>query len=42
MFIVQECSVRVSYCVSLLVVDMYCGDKITRAYRGVNDDVAIE
>jgi len=37
-----RCSVRVGYCVSLLFVAMDCGDRIVRAYRGVNEDVAID
>ena len=37
-----ERSVRVGYCVSLLAVYMECGDRIARAYCGVNEDVAIE
>ena len=37
-----RCSVRVGYCVSQVVVDIECGDGIVKAYRGANDDVAIE
>ena len=33
-------TVLVGCCVLLLVVTMKCGDEITRAYRGVNEDVA--
>jgi len=35
-------SVRVGYCVSLLVDDMECGDGVVRVCGGVNEDVAIE
>jgi len=35
-------SVRVGYCVSQVDVDVECGDDIVRAYRGANEDVAIE
>ena len=34
--------VRLSYRALLLVVDMECEEEIARAYRGDNDDVAIE
>jgi len=34
--------VRVSYCVSVLVIAMECGGGIVRMYPGVNEDVAIE
>ena len=37
-----RCFVRVGYCVSLLVVNLECGGVVVRAYRWVNDDVAIE
>jgi len=36
-----RCSVRVGCCVLSFVVDMECGDDIARAYRGVNEGVAI-
>ena len=35
-------SVHVFCCVSLLAVDKDCGEGNTRAYREVNEDVAIE
>ena len=34
-------SVRVGYCVLAIVVAMDCGGEVTRAYRGVNEDLAI-
>ena len=39
---VERCSVRVGYYVLLLVVAMKYGEGIAKAYRGVNEDVAIE
>ena len=35
-------SERVGYFVELIVVDMECGEEIVRAYRGLNEDVAVE
>ena len=40
--VVEKWSVRLGYCASLLVVNMKCGGEIVRAYRRVNEDVAIE
>ena len=37
----RKCSVRIGCSVSLLVVEMGCGDGNVRVYRGANDDVAI-
>jgi len=37
-----KCSVRVGYCLLLLVVAIESGDGIERAYRRANEDVAIE
>ena len=37
-----KCSVRVGYCVSLLVIAMKCGDEILERKRGANEDVAIK
>ena len=34
--------VRVDYGVSTLVVAMECAEEVVGAYRGVNEDVAIE
>ena len=36
-----RCFVRVRYYVSQVVVDMECGDRVVRAYRGANEDVAM-
>ena len=35
-------TVRVSYDVLQILVAIECGDRIARAYRATNDDVAIE
>jgi len=40
--VLGRCSVRVSFCVSLLAVDKECIRGIVRACGGVNDNVAIE
>ena len=40
--ILERSFVRVSCCVSNLVVDMECNKGIVRAYGGVNEDVAID
>ena len=40
--VLGRCSVHVGYSVSLLVVVMKCGEKVSKAYRGANEDVAIE
>ena len=37
-----RCSVHVGYCVSLVVIDIASEDGILRAYRGANEDVAVE
>ena len=40
--VLGRCSVHVGYCVVQVVVVMKCGEGITRAYRGANEDVAVE